>query len=138
MQSVERLLSTPGGVMNTDFPGSITLAELRLRWEWDPLRSNARFQKILVGPERKTVISRDCEFGEFVRLTHAMHRATAIKLGLRPRLRLKTIAVQFDFFCKGVLDDSALFVVKDQLIRSAISAVFRLGFHAKRPVERDV
>ena len=52
---IERLLSTPGGVMWPDFPNSITLAELRLRWEWNPLRSNARFQKILAGPEPKTV-----------------------------------------------------------------------------------
>ena len=57
---------------------------------------------------------------------------------LASRLPLKTIAVQFDFSGKGVLDDSALLVVKDQLIRSAISAVFRLRFDAKRPVERDV
>ena len=52
---IERLLSTPGAVMYPDFPNSITLAELRLRWEWDSLRSNPRFQKILVGPEPKTV-----------------------------------------------------------------------------------
>ena len=35
---IERLLSTPGATMS-DFPNSITLAELRLRWEWDRLRS---------------------------------------------------------------------------------------------------
>jgi hypothetical protein len=52
---IERLLSTPGAATNADFPFSITLAELRLRWEWDPLRSNARFQKILAGSEPKTV-----------------------------------------------------------------------------------
>lgn len=45
---IERLLSTPAA-------DGITLAELRLRWEWDPLRSDARFQKILAGPEPKTV-----------------------------------------------------------------------------------
>jgi serine/threonine-protein kinase len=45
---IERLLSTPG-------PDPITLADLRLRWEWDPLRSNPRFQKILAGPEPKTI-----------------------------------------------------------------------------------
>ena len=52
---IERLLSTPGAVSYPDYPSSITLAELRLRWEWDPLRSNPRFQKILAGPEPKTV-----------------------------------------------------------------------------------
>ena len=40
--------------MYPDYPSSITLAELRLRWEWDSLRSNPRFQKILAGPEPKT------------------------------------------------------------------------------------
>ncbi|HJW38255.1 MAG TPA: FlgO family outer membrane protein, partial [Candidatus Udaeobacter sp.] len=52
---IERLLSTPGAAIYPDFPGSITLAELRLRWEWDSLRNNPRFQKILAGPEPKTV-----------------------------------------------------------------------------------
>jgi tetratricopeptide (TPR) repeat protein len=52
---IERLLSTPGALSYPDYPGSITLADLRLRWEWDSLRSNARFQKILAGPEPKTV-----------------------------------------------------------------------------------
>ena len=33
----------------------ITLAELRLRWHWDPLRDDPRFRKILAGPEPKTV-----------------------------------------------------------------------------------
>ena len=51
---IERLLSTPGAVNYPDCPHSITLAELRLRWEWDLLRSNPRFQKILATPEPKT------------------------------------------------------------------------------------
>ena len=52
----ERLLSTPGAVGGQwDGSADITLAELRLRWEWDSLRSNPRFQKILAGPEPKTV-----------------------------------------------------------------------------------
>ena len=54
---IERLLSTPGPVECSDFPNNITLADLRLRWEWDPLRSNPRFQKILAGPEPKTVLT---------------------------------------------------------------------------------
>ena len=54
---IERLLSTPGAVGATSrmLARDITLAELRLRWEWDSLRSNPRFQKILAGPEPKTV-----------------------------------------------------------------------------------
>jgi TolB-like protein/DNA-binding winged helix-turn-helix (wHTH) protein/Tfp pilus assembly protein PilF len=52
---IERLLSTPGPVECSDFPNNITLADLRLRWEWDSLRSNPRFQKILKGPEPKTI-----------------------------------------------------------------------------------
>ncbi len=51
---IERLLSTPGAASYPDFPNSITLAELRLRPEWDSLRSHPRFQKILAGPEPKT------------------------------------------------------------------------------------
>jgi len=54
---IERLLSTPGPVLWPDSPSSITLADLRLRPEWDPLRSNPRFQKILSGPEPKTVLT---------------------------------------------------------------------------------
>ena len=53
---IERLLSTPGPVDWPDQPEDITLAELRLRWEWDPLRSDPRFQKILAGPEPKTIL----------------------------------------------------------------------------------
>ncbi len=46
---LEHLLTTP--VME----GELTLAKLRLSWEWDPLRNNPRFQKILEGPEPKTI-----------------------------------------------------------------------------------
>ncbi|MEY2492148.1 MAG: eukaryotic-like serine/threonine-protein kinase, partial [Verrucomicrobiota bacterium] len=52
---IERLLSTPGPAQPGDFPGNITLADLRLRWEWDSLRNDPRFQKILAAPEPKTV-----------------------------------------------------------------------------------
>jgi TolB-like protein/Tfp pilus assembly protein PilF len=51
---IERLLSTPGSFGSLDFPGNITLADLRLRWEWDSLRSDPRFQKLLAGPEPAT------------------------------------------------------------------------------------
>ena len=43
---IERLLVTPNG---------ISLTDLRLNLDWDPLRTNPRFQKILEGPEPKTV-----------------------------------------------------------------------------------
>jgi serine/threonine protein kinase/Flp pilus assembly protein TadD len=52
---IERLLSAPGLAQWPDFPQNITLADLRLRLEWDPLRSDPRFQKILAAPEPKTV-----------------------------------------------------------------------------------
>ncbi len=55
---IERLLSIPGlAASGLADPSNMTLAELRLRWEWDPLRSNPRFQKILAGPEPKTVLT---------------------------------------------------------------------------------
>jgi tetratricopeptide (TPR) repeat protein len=56
---LERLLSTPGPFPGNgvDTPSDITLADLRLRWEWDSLRSNPRFQKILAAPEPKTVLT---------------------------------------------------------------------------------
>jgi TolB-like protein/Flp pilus assembly protein TadD len=53
---IERLLRTPGATTRTSFwDGGITQAELRLRWQWDPLRSNPRFQKLVEGPEPKTI-----------------------------------------------------------------------------------
>ena len=52
---VDRLLATPGPAQTPNFPQNITLADLRLRWEWDSLRSDPRFQKILAGPEPKTI-----------------------------------------------------------------------------------
>ena len=50
---LERLLTTPFAVDYAD--DSITLNDLRKRWEWDPLRNDPRFQKILTSPEPKTV-----------------------------------------------------------------------------------
>jgi TolB-like protein len=50
---IEHLLQTPA---STDlFEASMTLPDLRLRWEWDPLRADPRFQKLLAGPEPKTI-----------------------------------------------------------------------------------
>ena len=50
---IERLLSTPFAVDYDD--ASITLSDLRQRWQWDPLRKDLRFQKILASPEPKTI-----------------------------------------------------------------------------------
>ena len=33
----------------------ISFSDLRIRWEWDPLRNDPRFQKILAGLEPKTI-----------------------------------------------------------------------------------
>ncbi len=50
---LERLLAIPGPVDYTNC--TITQNDLRHRWQWDPLRNNPRFQKILAEPEPKTV-----------------------------------------------------------------------------------
>jgi tetratricopeptide (TPR) repeat protein len=50
---IEHLLTTPGPVNESEV--SITLPELRLWWTWDPLRKDPRFQKLISGPEPKTV-----------------------------------------------------------------------------------
>ena len=50
---IERLLTVPFAVDYCD--ESITFSDLRTRWEWDPLRKDPRFQKIIAGPEPKTV-----------------------------------------------------------------------------------
>jgi len=42
---IERLLETPGAVDSADY--SITVNDLEYRWEWDPLRNDARFQKLI-------------------------------------------------------------------------------------------
>ncbi|MFL6530816.1 MAG: protein kinase domain-containing protein [Chthoniobacterales bacterium] len=51
---IEHLLSVPcelqdGRVYN------MTLVDLKWRWIWDPLRGHPRFQKLLAGPEPKTI-----------------------------------------------------------------------------------
>jgi serine/threonine-protein kinase len=46
---IERCLVRPGAV---DYGAdSITLADLRTRWEWDPIRHDPRFQEILAKPQ---------------------------------------------------------------------------------------
>ncbi len=45
---IEQLLRTPGAVDSVNY--SITRNDLRHRWEWDPLRKDARFVKLLQTP----------------------------------------------------------------------------------------
>jgi tetratricopeptide (TPR) repeat protein len=42
---IERLLKTPGAVDSANY--SITPNDLKYRWEWDTLRNDSRFQKLL-------------------------------------------------------------------------------------------
>jgi TolB-like protein/Flp pilus assembly protein TadD len=42
---IERLLKTPGAVDSADY--SITVNDLKHRWEWDPIRNDPRFQKLI-------------------------------------------------------------------------------------------
>src|SRR5437588_2820233 len=42
---IERLLKTPGAVDSADY--SITINDLKHRWEWDPIRNDPRFQKLV-------------------------------------------------------------------------------------------
>jgi hypothetical protein len=51
---IEHLLTVPAELHPSEMH-AMTLTELKCRWQWDPLRSNARFQKILAGPEPKTI-----------------------------------------------------------------------------------
>jgi len=45
---IERLLKTPGAVDSADY--SITINDLKYRWEWDHLRRDPRFQKLISSP----------------------------------------------------------------------------------------
>ena len=54
VQMIEHLLTVPAELHPSEMH-AMTLTELKCRWQWDPLRSNARFQKILAGPEPKTI-----------------------------------------------------------------------------------
>jgi serine/threonine-protein kinase len=42
---IDRLLKTPGAVDSANY--SITLNDMKYRWEWDPLRNDPRFQKLI-------------------------------------------------------------------------------------------
>ncbi|HJW38321.1 MAG TPA: tetratricopeptide repeat protein [Candidatus Udaeobacter sp.] len=45
---IERLLTASGAVDSADY--SITVNDLKHRWEWDPLRNDPRFQKLISSP----------------------------------------------------------------------------------------
>jgi eukaryotic-like serine/threonine-protein kinase len=51
---IEKLLTVPANLSEL-MVFSMTQADLKWRWVWDPLRDDPRFQKILAGPEPKTV-----------------------------------------------------------------------------------
>ena len=44
---IERLLKTPGAVDSVNY--SITINDLKYRWEWDPIRKDPRFQRLING-----------------------------------------------------------------------------------------
>ena len=50
---IEHLLSVPCELQSGEIY-NMTVADLRLRWVWEPLRDHSRFQKLLAGPEPKT------------------------------------------------------------------------------------
>jgi TolB-like protein len=53
LRLIERLLTIPGPVSQV-FDGSMTINDLRLRWQWDSLRNDARFRQIVDGEEPQT------------------------------------------------------------------------------------
>ena len=42
---IERLLATPGAVDSANY--SITVNDLKHRWEWDPIRDDSRFKRLI-------------------------------------------------------------------------------------------
>jgi len=54
LQVTGHLLTVPCEVQNGTIY-NMTLIDLKWRWVWDPLRSHPRFQKLLAGPEPKTI-----------------------------------------------------------------------------------
>jgi hypothetical protein len=50
---IEKQLPAPAGVFF--YEASMSWWELRLRWEWDPLRKVPRFQNIIAHPEPPTI-----------------------------------------------------------------------------------
>jgi tetratricopeptide (TPR) repeat protein len=51
---IEHLLTVPCEISNGAIY-NMTLADLTWRWQWDPLRSHPRFQKLVAGPEPVTI-----------------------------------------------------------------------------------
>ncbi|MGH7949810.1 MAG: hypothetical protein ACREQF_11330, partial [Candidatus Binataceae bacterium] len=51
---IEKLLTLPANLGSMSV-FTMTQADLKWRWVWDPLRSDPRFKKILEGPETKTI-----------------------------------------------------------------------------------
>jgi hypothetical protein len=49
---IERLLNTPGAVDSVNY--SITVNDLKYRWEWDPIRKDPRFDQIIASPTPKS------------------------------------------------------------------------------------
>jgi TolB-like protein/Flp pilus assembly protein TadD len=47
---LDHLLAVPGAVDSANY--SITRSDLKLRWEWDPLRNDPRFQKLIAQEHR--------------------------------------------------------------------------------------
>jgi tetratricopeptide (TPR) repeat protein len=47
---LEHLLAIPGAVDSADY--SITINDLKFRWEWDPLRNDPRFRKLIAQEQR--------------------------------------------------------------------------------------
>ncbi|PZR74556.1 MAG: hypothetical protein DLM52_09190, partial [Chthoniobacterales bacterium] len=54
IELIEHLLTVPANLTQEGIY-NMTVVELKYRWEWDPLRNDPRFQKIIAGPEPKTV-----------------------------------------------------------------------------------
>jgi TolB-like protein/Tfp pilus assembly protein PilF len=50
---IERLLKTPGAVDSADY--SVTINDLKYRWEWDPIRNDPRFHKLIQAKPVSTV-----------------------------------------------------------------------------------
>ena len=59
IELIERLLKTPGASDSVHY--SVSLQDLRHRWEWDPLRDDARFQKLIAKETRNRGDAEDAQ-----------------------------------------------------------------------------
>jgi len=48
---IERLLATQGAVDSANY--SITVNDLKHRWEWDPIRDDSRFKRLIAKKARE-------------------------------------------------------------------------------------